>query len=326
MDIKYDEIMRHGTRIARTLLMLAAVAGVTAACGPGRARMPGAIAAPPDVVLQVRVNGRVHAVPLERYVLGAALSEVTPGGEAPAVVTRVYEVQAVIARTYALSHQRRHAREGFDLCDETHCQVYQPDRIRTSSFTRAAEAAVQRTRGQVLRAGSVIIDALFHADCGGHTTTPAAAWAGTNHPYLPAREDAVPGLHHRAWTFEASMADWRTLLNSDPRTSVGATLTRMTVDATGPGARVTAIRLIGARERVVTGEVLRSVVTATRGPRAVMSTRFTAVQTPAGFRLTGTGFGHGVGLCQTGAIARARRGDSLAAILEHYYPGARVSA
>lgn len=307
------------------MLATVAISSMAAACGPGRTRMPGALTPATDVVLQVRVNGRVQRVPLERYVLGAALSEVTPGGEAPAIVTRVYEVQAVIARTYALSHQRRHAREGFDLCDDTHCQLYQPDRVRTSSFARAAEAAVERTRGQVLRAGPRIIDALFHADCGGHTTTPATAWAGTNHPYLPAREDAVPGVRHRAWTFEASMADWRTLLNSDPRTSVGATLTRMAVDATGPGDRVTAIRLAGARERVVTGEVLRAVVAAARGPRSVMSTRFTAAQTPAGFRLTGTGFGHGVGLCQAGAIARARRGDSLAAILEHYYPGARLS-
>ncbi len=286
--------------------------------------MPGAVAPGTEVVLQVRVNSRIQRVPLERYVLGAALSEVTPTGEAPAIVTRVYEVQAVIARTYALSHQRRHARDGFDLCDDTHCQLYQPERIRTSSFARAAEAAVERTRGQVLRAGNAIIDALFHADCGGHTTTPAAAWAGTNHPYLPAREDQVPGLRHRAWTFDASLADWRTLLNGDPRTSVGATLTRITIAATGPGDRVTALRLVGTRERIVTGEVLRSVVTAARGPRAIMSTRFTVDQTSASVRLTGTGFGHGVGLCQVGAIARARRGDSLEAILGHYYQGARL--
>jgi stage II sporulation protein D len=54
-----------------------------------------------------------------------------------------------------------------------------------------------------------------------------------------------------------------------------------------------------------------------------MSTRFTIDRTPNGFRLNGTGFGHGVGLCQVGAIARARRGDSVAAILGHYYPGAK---
>lgn len=314
-------------RIARTcgVLLLITLTTVGAGCAPGRAKLPGTIETAAASPLRIRVAGRVTSVPLERYVLGAALSEVTPTGEKPAAVTRVYEVQSVIARTYAMTHRRRHASEGFDLCDTTHCQVYQPDRIRTSSFSAAAEDAVARTRGQVLRLGGATIDALFHADCGGHTTTPAAAWRGTNHTYLPAREDNVPGLTHRTWTFEASDADWRTLLNGDPRTSVGAVFRSMEIAATGPGERVTSIRLFGARERVVSGDVLRTVVTAARGVRALMSTRFTIHRTPAGFRLVGSGFGHGVGLCQVGAIARARRGDSVTAILEHYFPGSRMT-
>ncbi len=313
--------------IARVCAVLVALTAVTVAagCAPGRARLPGEIEIPEGVALRVRAAGRIVSVPLERYVLGAALSEVTPTGVAAAAAARVYEVQAVIARTYAMTHRQRHAAQGFDLCDTTHCQVYQPDRIRTSSFSTTAEAAVARTRGQMLQIGSTTIDALFHADCGGHTTTPVAAWRGIDHAYLPAREDNVPGLTHRSWNFEASEAEWRTLLNGDPRTSVGAVLRSMEVSATGPGNRVTSLRLFGARERVVSGDVLRTVVTAARGVRALMSTRFTIHKTPAGFRLVGSGFGHGVGLCQVGAIARARRGDSLAEILEHYFPGARLS-
>lgn len=298
---------------------------MSASCASGRATLPGAIETPAASALRIRVAGRVISVPLERYVLGAALSEVTPIGTTTAASMRVYEVQSVIARTYAMTHRGRHAAEGFDLCDTTHCQVYQPDRIRTSSFSATAEAAVARTRGQVLRVGTATIDALFHADCGGHTTTPAAAWRGTNHTYLAAREDVVPGLTHRAWTFDASEADWRTLLNGDPRTSVGAVFRLMEVTATGPGERVTSVRLVGARERVVTGDVFRTVVTAAKGVRSLMSTRFTINRTPAGFRLVGSGFGHGVGLCQVGAIARAKRGDSLAEILAHYFPGTRLS-
>jgi stage II sporulation protein D len=325
--LKYDEMPIRHARHLRTAVLCALVA---AACGPGRVTMPGAI--PPDgsvagTTLRVRVAGRVVSVPLERYVLGAALSEITPVGTTPAATQRIYEVQSVVARSYAVSHRRRHAADGFDLCDETHCQLYQPDRIRTSSFSRVAEAAVSRTRGQVLRvggAGSAVIDALFHADCGGHTTTPAAAWGGTNHAYLQAREDLVTGLAHRTWLFEASLADWRTLLNGDARTAVGPVLTRIEVTATGPGDRVLSLRLGGTRERVISGDLLRTVVTAARGFRAVMSTRFTVDQTPDGFRLNGSGFGHGVGLCQRGATARASRGDTLADILAHYYPGTRL--
>lgn len=304
--------------------MLWTAIAVGAGCASGRATLPGAIETSAASPLRIRVESRVISVPLERYVLGAALSEVTPTGTTAVASSRVYEVQSVIARTYAITHRGRHAAEGFDLCDTTHCQLYQPDRFRTSSFAASAEAAVARTRGLVLRAGTATIEALFHADCGGHTTTPAAAWRGTNHAYLAAREDVVPGLTHRTWTFEASAAEWRTLLNGDPRTSVGTVFRSMEVSATGPGERVTTIRLIGAREREVTGDVLRTVVTAAKGARSLMSTRFTVHRTPAGFRLVGSGFGHGVGLCQVGAIARAKRGDSLAEILAHYFPGTRL--
>lgn len=313
-------------RTARTcaVLMIAVVAVVSISCGPRRVNLPSAVAPTDSAPLRVRTAGRVIEVPLEQYVLGAALSEVTPVGETAATVARVYEVQAVMARTYALAHRRRHAAEGFDLCDATHCQLYQPDRVRTSSFAAAADAAVARTRGQILRVGNLPIDALFHADCGGHTTTPAAAWNGTNQAYLPAREDRVPKLAHRTWTFDATEAEWRTLLNGDPRTSVGPVLRTMAVRSTGPGGRVMGLRLVGARERVVTAEVLRSVVTAARGDRSIMSTRFTIRRTSSGYRVVGSGFGHGVGLCQVGAIARARRGDSRAAILAHYFPGAQL--
>jgi len=325
--LKYAEMVRLHIPITRRMFAATLLALATAACGTGRATMPGAIdrtgVAP--TTLRVRVAGRVETVPLERYVAVAAVSEVTPTGETASTVARIYDVQSIIARTYAVSHQGRHTAEGFDLCDQTHCQLYQPDRLRTSSFATAAEAAAARTRGQVLRLGGAVIDALFHADCGGHTTTPAAAWNGTNHPYLAARVDEVPGLTHRQWLFEASVADWRTLLNGDPRTSVGTVLTGIEVAATGPGDRVTSIRVTGERPRVISGDLLRTVVTAARGPQAMMSTRFAIQRTSIGFRLSGSGFGHGVGLCQRGAAARARRGDSIQAILGHYYPGTRLS-
>lgn len=296
---------------------------IAASCaGPGP-RMPGAVATAEGTV-RVRVGARITTVPLEQYVVATALSEITPTGERAEVVARVYDVQTVLARTYALSHLGRHAREGFDLCDQTHCQVYQPDRVRTSRFAEAAQAAARRTRGQVLRMGRTVIDAVFHADCGGHTTTPSAAWGGTDLAYLPARPDDAPDVQHRTWTFEGTLDQWREWLNSDRRTAVGQRLTGLRVTRTGPGERVLTVRLEGSTARDVSGEVLRAVISNVRGPRSVMSTRFIASSTATGIRLVGSGYGHGVGLCQLGALARARRGDSLRSILEQYYPGARL--
>lgn len=262
-------------------------------------------------------------VSLEQYVLGSVLSEVTPIGESDDVATKVYEVQAIIARTYAAAHLGRHDTEGFDLCDTTHCQLYQPARLQSSRFSEVARRAVAATSGRILRYNARPADALFHADCGGHTTTPAGAWGGPALTYLPGRPDDLPEGTHRSWQFTASRADWTVLLRRDPRTDPGGTVRDLRITKTDDSGRATEVEITGTQAKRVPGSLLRSVVTAARGARALMSTRFVVIRTADGFRLDGTGFGHGVGLCQVGAIARVRRGDSVQAVLAHYYPGAR---
>lgn len=309
---------------ALTRLVLLAVAGaLIVACTPTPPRLPGRVAAGVPARLRVRVAGRVLTVPLEEYVLGAVLSEVTPAGESARIATRVYEVQAVIARTYAASQVGRHAAEGFDVCDDTHCQVYQPARITTSRFTPSARDAVRRTAGRILRFGRRPAQTLFHADCGGHTTTPAVAWGGPELAYLPASPDDVPGVSHRVWRFTGTAAEWTTVLSRDPRTSPEGPLRGIRVLQSDVSGRAVLVEITGPKVKRVSGETLRTVIAAARGVRSFMSSRFQIDPTPDGFRADGTGFGHGVGLCQVGAIARARRGDSLKVILAHYYPGAR---
>jgi stage II sporulation protein D len=273
--------------------------------------------------LRVQVEGQVSTVALEQYVLGAALSEVIPTGESDDVVGTIYQVQAIVARTYAAAHLGRHASEGFDLCDKTHCQLYQPGRIQTSRFAPLARRAVVVTSGRILRYNGGAADAPFHSDCGGRTTTPADAWGGETLPYLPERPDDVPVGTHRSWQFAAPSQEWTNILRRDPRTDPGGPLRNLSVTKTDGSGRASEVEITGLRTRRVTGSLLRTVVTADRGDKSLVSTRFTVSRTPNGFRLEGTGFGHGVGLCQVGAIARARRGDSVAAILGHYYPGAR---
>jgi len=311
--------LKHRTRAPIAALALA----LASACATSTPRLPGAAPADVPTRMRVQVGGQVSAVSLEQYVLGAALSEVSPVGEAAPVVARVFEVQAIIARTYAAAHVGRHASEGFDLCDKTHCQLYQPARLQTSRFAAVARAAVVATTGRILRHNGRPADAPFHADCGGRTSTAADAWGGPALPYLPSRPDDVPEGTHRSWQFAESEAQVTAILRGDPRTDPGGAVRSLTVIRADPSGRAAQVEIVGRQTRLVTGSVFRAVVSANRGDRSVMSTRFVISRTPTGYRLDGTGFGHGVGLCQVGAIARARRGDSVEAILGHYYPGAR---
>src|SRR5262245_47588710 len=204
----------------------AALAGVallvlTMACGGPHATFPGSIDVRTPQTLRVRSSGRIVSVPFEDYVLASVLSEVTPINETPATVARIYEVQAVVARTYAAAHVGRHAAEGFDVCDSTHCQLYDPARVSTSRFAVAARAAVEKTAGVMLVFDHHPADALVHADCGGYSAAADAVWGGRAVPYLIAAPDEAPSLVHRAWRVTMTAARVRAALNANPRSRVG---------------------------------------------------------------------------------------------------------
>ncbi len=174
------------TRWVRALgvVTAAAAAACTSAPGvPGRPALPSAAA-----VAAVRVGTTesghltVQSVLLEEYVEAAILSEFAPADGDSQAIERMFEVQAVIARTYAVGHRGRHGRDGYDLCDRTHCQLFQPARRQTSRWAPEAAAAVRRTRGQLLWFGDAPALAVFHADCGGRTSSAADVWGGPPDP------------------------------------------------------------------------------------------------------------------------------------------------
>jgi stage II sporulation protein D len=294
--------------------------------GPVTVAMPGTVRSSKPVMLRVQVRERsalvVRTVPLEDYVAATALSEVHPAAGSGELAFRVFEVQTVIARTYALSNRGRHARDGFDLCATTHCQLYEPQRLETSRWATTVREAVARRSGQVLVFGSGPARAVFHADCGGHTSNASAVWGGQSLPYLGGSHDGGPAQSaHTTWTFETTAAALRRALDADPRTDVGARLDRVEVAGRDASGRAELIALRGSRTFVVRGEVFRDAVTRALGVKSIRSTLFTVKKTREGFVFSGRGYGHGVGLCQAGALARLRAGESPDRVLAHYFPG-----
>lgn len=308
----------------RHFLTVVVAGGVASACGvPGPMTPTGPVLSVPARI-RVRAAGRIVSVPVEEYVLGSALAEVTPIDESPATVARIYEVQAVLARTYAASHLARHRAEGFDLCDSTHCQLYEPARVQTSRFAAVARAAVLRTSGQLLAYAQRPVEALFHADCGGHTDGADAVWGGAPVPYLLPAPDNVPAAAHRSWKIAVSADDLRAAFNADARSRVGRKLDSVTVRQRDVSGRAAQIALGGEVARVLRGEELRAILNQKLGDKGIQSTRFSITKTGLTYTFQGTGFGHGVGLCQLGAATRARRGESLDSILGHYFQGAKL--
>ena len=277
--------------------------------------------------LRVKLTGQAAPVrvALEEYVRGTILSEFAPPGGDPADVERMLEVQAVIARTYAAAHTGRHQRDGYDLCSTTHCQLYQPGRLKTSSWAPLAIEASQRTAAQVLWFDDAPATALFHADCGGHTSSAADVWGGTAKPYLSGiADDGAAGSAHGSWRFEVGRTELAAALNADQRTRVGNVLRGISITQRDEGGRALLVIVSGAREPVIRGEELRGILSRTFGSRAIRSTRFEVTRSGQRFVFTGQGFGHGVGLCQAGAYARLKAGARPEQVLARYYPGTRL--
>ena len=337
------------SRAAR-LTLAAGLAWTAAACATAPRPAPPGAAPPIAASIRVRHDGRISTVPIDRYAAIVALTELAPGAEPPATAAALYEAQIIVARTYAASRRRRHAAEGFDLCDTTHCQRYEAARTRTGRWAALARDIATRTSGRVLVYGTSLVEAVFHADCGGHTAAAEDVWR-TARPYLTARrDDAGP---HRQWQSALARDAVARALNADQRTRLAGPLRDIAVAARDRSGRARRVRITaGPRgaapveldrdalerrgnsprlssasrelEREVDGDVFRAALAATLGVRALPSTRFDLARAGSGWRATGTGFGHGVGLCQAGALARARKGSSAAEILSFYYPGAII--
>ena len=237
-------------------------------------------------------------------------------GKAPAAAL---EAQAVAARSYALARSERHLEDGADLCDGTHCQVFRGLAAATEDSRRAAAA----TAGLVLAQKGRVIAAPFHAVCGGRTARPRDVWDDEEIPELSSVEDdACLGAPGSTWSFAIPRAALPSLSGS-----LGFPEARfLEVFGRDPSGRVSMVRFAapGGQSRVARGFEFRRAASEIWGWASVRSTDFTMEETRPAYLLTGRGTGHGAGMCQAGAIARARRGESRDAILALYYRGADV--
>jgi len=270
-------------------------------------------------------NGQIKRIELEDYLLGTILSEASFKNLDQNAKNRVAEVQAILARTYAVSNLDRHEHEGFNLCSTTHCQVHTSLNKWPQHLVDLANDAITKTRGIVVGFNNLPINAVFHAACGGHTSDAEKVWIGTTPPYLRGAPDQFcHGDTSLPWTFQADLVTLRQLLNKNRSSSVGRSLDRITVLETDIAGRVQKVFFEGEKSATLSGESVRRLVTSEHGPRSIRSTKFRIVVKDRQAIFIGNGFGHGVGLCQNGTMERARSGQTIQAILKHYYPGTKL--
>jgi stage II sporulation protein D len=279
----------------------------------------------PSVRVRLAREDATLKLALEDYVYGVLAAEGSVEDEPEAL-----KALAVVSRTYALHNLRRHARDRFDLCDSTHCQRYV--RVRDEGarpdFYALARRAVRETAGEVLRdSAGRVAEGYFSASCGGATADVRSLW-GARHapPHLRGRRDEACDADPHAWTDEVDAADLLRALRADARSDVGAHLSSVRVVRRDAGGRAELIELEGERRRLLRGWDFKIIVGRTLGWNVLKSSRFEVARAGRRFVFRGRGFGHGLGLCQTGAHQLAARGAGYRQILAHYLPGVSVGA
>ena len=133
---------------------------------------------------------RVSDLPMETYVARVLAGEALRDSQPAAL-----EALAITIRTFALANRGRHRADGFNLCDQTHCQVLR-------AAVAATERAARATAGRLLLRDGAPASVYYSASCGGRTQLPSDVWPGADDPpYLPSKDDdACQGAP--AWTAE----------------------------------------------------------------------------------------------------------------------------
>jgi stage II sporulation protein D len=255
------------------------------------------------------LNGdrRITRIPLEVYV-----ARVLAGEGEPNAPDAARQALAVAIRTYTLVQMGRHRREGFDLCDTVHCQVL---RAANDSSRRAALATARR----VLTANGTPAEVFYSASCGGRSEAAAQVWPGATFPYMQVVRDDDVHEEDVPWTLDLTLDELRQALS---RVGFGGgPLRAIEIDGINASGRVERLSVPGMRPNEITGPAFRDALGTTR----FRSTAFTFAREGSVVRFTGRGYGHGVGMCVIGAGRRARRGESLEAILAQYYPNLQLT-
>ncbi|MFM8567028.1 MAG: SpoIID/LytB domain-containing protein [Gemmatimonadota bacterium] len=284
----------------------------------------------------------VNLVPLEAYLRGVVPLEI--GGTRGAADEPAVEAQAIAARSYAAerllaTRAGRPRHPHYDLLATTADQVYGG----VAAERPLSDEAVAHTAGLVLLLDGALASAPDHSSCGGRTAAASDAWRGPGARHLQEVSDRIPGTDRHYCELAPRFAWTRTFTSSELDAVMARYLARYSaVGPAGPG-RVTdlviddvttsgrvgtlVVRATGGSYRV-RGVDARSLLRSAGG-EALNSSYFSVAAERAEGRLTrvvlrGRGYGHGVGMCQWGAIGRARAGQDARTILATYYPGTTI--
>ena len=269
-------------------------------------------------------TNQIEELPIDEYLYNVVSAEMPADFEQEAL-----KAQAVVARTYTIYQITNSGgkHEGADMCDSSNCcqaWISKEDRlarweenVRESNWNKIIEA-VNSTAGQIITYNGAPIDAFFHSNSGGTTEVPVNVWGGTDYPYLQSVETAGED----AYTQYSSSV---TFTQADLVNKLKEKYPDIQIDFSQPEAikiieynESGRVRTIKFGNKEISGVEARTVL-------GLKSANFEISIDGENITFSVKGYGHGVGLSQTGSDSMAKAGSNYQEIIKHFYTGVEIT-
>ena len=275
------------------------------------------------IKLYHKKSSQIEDMPIDQYLYGVVSAEMPVSYELEAL-----KAQAIVARTYTI-YQIMHSggkHESADICDDFACcqaWISKEDRMnrwdeneKESNWEKIVEA-VDSTQGKIITYAGSPIDAFFHSNSGGTTETVSNVWGGSDFPYLQSvqtsGEEGYTGYSSEVELTKDELL--KKLKEKHPETEINF-------------EDVNSIRILEYTEsnRVKTIQFGNIQIAGTEARKifGLKSTNFSVETKDGKIKFVVTGYGHGVGMSQTGADSMAKQGNGFEEIIKHFYTGVEI--
>ena len=269
-------------------------------------------------------TGEIEELPLDTYLLGVVSAEMPANFEQEAL-----SAQALVARTYTIySIVHSGGKHGeADICDDsTCCQAWISKEDRMARWDEAErelnwrkiENAVNTTAGKIITYNGEVIDAFFHSNSGGATEAPVNVWGGTNYPYLQSVETAGEDAYSQ---YSSEMV----LTKEELKNKILAKHSDFIIDYSQSDCiQILEYTESGRVKTIKIGNLNLSGVEV-RTLLGLRSANFEVSIEGENIKFAVKGYGHGVGMSQTGADSMAKQGSNYEEIVKHFYTGVEIT-
>lgn len=267
-------------------------------------------------------TNEVEEVPLDTYLCNVVSAEMPAYYEKEAL-----KAQAIVARTYTIYKIQNKKHENADICDDSSCcqawvsketRLSRWDEDKRESNWKKIEECVNETKGKIITYEGKPINAFFHANSGGKTEIPVNVWGGTGYPYLQVVETAGEEGYSQ---YESEVS----LTNEELIEKLKTKYSDITIDFNNQDdIKILEYTDSGRVKTIKFGNHNLSGVEA-RTLLGLKSTNFEISRDGDKIKFVVKGYGHGVGMSQTGANSLAKEGKNCFDIINHFYIGVQIT-